>query len=590
MDSNVAATAAGQIDTSRTRRRAGECWAALLDPAPRTPHWGWAETLALLLWFAVAGFAVAQHSPWADEMQAWLLAGEVGWKTLFTHSLHYEGTGGLWHAYLKMLQGCGMSFTGARWIAAGIEGAAMAVVLAFAPFPRIARLLLPFTFFLLYQDAVVARSYCLFAVFAFSAAVLLRGARPRPLLLAGLLGLMANISVHAAIASGGLAIAAVFTWRGQWRARRSRAAGALLILLLFWAGAIATMTPAADIDFSAGNNIQRATAKLERQAGLHRTAPPSLIGQRMAGLEPAPLPVHIRHGAARLWNKLARGLGVVTYPLSASRLLALLLVGCMAAQALLTRRSSSGYPGPLGPIGLVPYWLMAVVFTFLYLSPRHVGMLLTGFVVSAWLTWPKYEPGHEGGAQPRGRGLERAAAALLLLVCVEQIAWSAHAIASEHTLPYGPGRMTAEYLKSRGVGAASPDRAPKLAGFYYGSIDPLLYFDRNLYLNQPPHRYWFWSTTMRTYWTARQVLASRPDFIVLGGFESGPDAEITRDWEPVSPPVEGVILNDAFGVAAFFERNGYHQTRLFCGHSWMRSTYAEQLCDTVLEPVRTPAK
>ncbi len=587
MNSNVATQSERE---TREEHRSGGRWAALLDPAPGTPRWGWAETLALLLWCAVAGVAVAQHTPWADEMQAWLLAGGVSWTTLFTHSLHYEGTGGLWHAFLKALQAAGVSFTGMQWIVAGIEGAAMAVLLAFAPFPRIVRLLLPFTFFLLYQDGVVARSYCLFAVFAFPAAVLLRSTRPRPLLLAVLLGLMANISVHAAIASGGFAIAALF----QWRRRLMASVPAVLVLLLLWAGAIATMSPARDIDFSAGVNLQRAVAKVERQAGIDRNPPPSLIGQRMANLEPAPVPVHVRHGFARLWNKLSRGLAVVTYPLSASRLLALLLVGCVAAQALLQRRPaplskdvSARDTGSLGPIGLAPYGLMVGVFTFLYLSPRHVGMVLTGFVVSAWLSWP-------GRTQTVGRRLllARATALLLLLLCAEQIAWSTHAIVSEHRLPYGPGKMTAEYLKSQGVSAAAPQggHTPQLAGFYYGSIDPLLYFDRNLYANQPAHRYWFWSTTMRSYRTAQQVLAGHPEFIVIGGFDSGPDGEIPRDWEPVTPPVEGVVLNDSYAVAQFFERNGYRPARVFCGHSWMRATYAELLCDTVLEPRSSPAR
>ena len=590
MDWRGVATQA-QRDARSSSREGNRGWRALLDPESRA-RWGWAETLALLLWFAVASFAVAQHTSWADEMQAWLLAGGVSWKTLFTHSLHYEGTGGLWHAFLKVLQAFGVSFTGMRWIVAGIEGAAMGVLLAFSPFPRVVRLLLPFTFFLLYQDAVVARSYCLFAILAFPAAVLLRNPRPRPLLLAVLLGLMANLSVHGALASGGLAMVALWTWRG----RLLRSVPAVLVLLLLWAGAIATMTPAADIDFSAGNNIQRAVAKVERQAGMKPTAPPALIGQPMANLEPAPVPVHIRHGFARLWNKLARGLGVVTYPLSASRLLALLLVVCVVAQALLERgprmrpgaaaedsaaggdSAAARDSGPLGWIGLAPYGLMIVVFTSLYLAPRHVGMLLTGFVVTAWLTWPLR-------AELRGRRLllERMTAALLLLVCAGQIAWSAHAIGEERRLPYGPGRMTAEYLKSRGVGA--PGNHDKLAGFYYGSIDPLLYFNRNLYFNQPPHRYWYWSTVMLSYESAQSVLAAHPDFIVIGGFESGPDEEITRDWEPETPPVQGVVRNDVYGVERFYEEHGYRRTHLFCGHSWMRSSYAELLCDTVLEPV-----
>ena len=95
---------------------------------------------------------------------------------------------------------------------------------------------------------------------------------------------------------------------------------------------------------------------------------------------------------------------------------------------------------------------------------------------------------------------------------------------------------------------------------------------------------------MRTYSTVQQVLAQHPDYIVIGGFESGPDAEMTRDWEPVTPPQPGVLRNDVYGVQPFFEAHGYHATHVFCGHSWMRSTYAELLCDTVLEPLHAGAR
>ena len=126
-----------------------------------------------------------------------------------------------------------------------------------------------------------------------------------------------------------------------------------------------------------------------------------------------------------------------------------------------------------------------------------------------------------------------------------------------------------------------------LAGYYYGSIDPLLSFDRNLYVNQPPHRYWYWSTTMRNYDTAQGTLARHPAFVVVGGIVSGPDAEITRDWQPITTPIPGVVLGDIYSIVPFFEAHGYRRTRVFCGHSWMRASYAELLCDTVLEPAPT---
>ncbi|RRA48445.1 hypothetical protein D1Y84_09230 [Acidipila sp. EB88] len=546
-----------------------------------------------MLWCACVAFGVVQHVPWSDEAQAWMLAGGVSWKTLFVHSLHYEGTGGLWHAFLKVLQFLHVSFDGMRWIVAAIQAAAVAVLLRFAPFPRLVRWLLPFTFFLLYQDAVVARSYCLFAILAFPAAALLRSARPRPLLLVLLLGPMANLSVHAALVSGGMALAALFHWRG----RLLRSIPAVALLLVFWAGAIATMLPAADIDYAAGNNIQRSIAKIEHQVGIHKTGPASLVHQPMANLPMGPVPVHERHGIHSFLNKLIHTLAVITYPLSVYRPLALLLVLLVILQAATGRRAPNAAPlavhgaatfpgGPLGIAGLMPYLLMVVVFTSLYLAPRHAGMVLTGFVTTLWLTWPRATEAFAGTARRPGFSLllERTTTVLLVLTCAVQITWSFHALRSEHKSPYSPGKLTADYLKSRGVGAAGSGLP--IAGFYYNSISPLLYFDHNIYFNQPPHRYWYWSTMMRTYGTVQEALAKHPAFIIMGGFENGHDAEITRDWQPVTPPAPGITLNDWFSITGYFEQNGYHATHVFCGRSWMRSTYAELLCDTVLEPAK----
>ncbi len=309
----------------------------------------------LLAWCAVVAGAVRQHWPWADEMQAWLLAGGASWKMLFGTSLHYEGTGGLWHALLKLLQQGGISYWGMRWVAAGAQGVGMLLLLGYAPFPRAVRYLLPFTFFLLYQDGVVARSYCLFAALAFAAAALLCARRPRPLLLALLLGLMANVSLHGAVASGGLALTALWVWRG----RLAQRAPAVLLLVGFWAAAVTAMTPARDVDFDAGNNIQRSVAKAKQALGLKGAPPPPAIaGLPMAGLTPAPVRVNIRHGEARLWNKLARVLGVVTYPLSSSPALALLLVGCVVAQAWMPGEGARS----LGWAGLLPYGVVVAVF------------------------------------------------------------------------------------------------------------------------------------------------------------------------------------------------------------------------------------
>ena len=596
---------------------------AWFDPRRNAPGWGAWETAALGLYVAAAGFGIAQHVPWADEAQAWMLAQGVSLPTLLGHSLHYEGTPGLWHCLLKLLQLLHFSFTAARWVAGGIATLGIAVLLGWAPFPRILRLLLPFSFFLAYQDAVIARSYVLFGLLAFTACAMLRSTRSRPLRLALVLGLMANISLHGLLASVGLGVVAAVLARRQRLSTRLRTArlearpqtsfgagsglwrrlpaswsvAATLLLCLFWIIAAATMAPARDVDFSAGNNVWRSLAKLENSLGLPSNPPPSINALSMAGLDRAPLPTHLREGKQRAWLRIARTLSVITYPLSRSRLLALLLFVLITVQASVQLKAPAA-PGSLpqattatpsyeaasapagtgsgaatGAIGLVPYLLMVIIFTSLYLEPRHAGMVFTCLVASAWLTWPAHP------CSGWRLHLEQATTLVFALVLIPQAGWTFHALHSEHTNIYSPDQQTAAYLAQRGLTAGRP-----VAGFYYYSVAPLLYFGHNPYFNQPTHRYWSWSTEMRTYTTAAAVLARHPPLIVVGGLELGPEAEITRDWLPASPPEPGVFRGDVFFVRRYFLAHRYHEERLFCGHSWMRDSYAEQQCQTILEP------
>ena len=102
---------------SRSQYRSRPVWAAVLDPSTdASPRWTASETGALLLYVAAVAFGIHQHIPGPTSPQAWMLAHEVPLVHLLTRSLHYEGTPGLWHAFLKLLQLFHASLTLMRWI------------------------------------------------------------------------------------------------------------------------------------------------------------------------------------------------------------------------------------------------------------------------------------------------------------------------------------------------------------------------------------------------------------------------------------------------------------------------------------------
>ena len=530
-------------------------------PGSRANGWGWPESLALAGYAGVVATGVWFHEAWADEAQAWLVARDMGWWRMMLDGVRYEGTPGLWHGLLWVLIRLHVSYRGMHWFAGACAALAVLVLLRCAPFPRFLRLLLPFTFFLAYQDAVVARSYVLFAVLAFGAAALLRARARRPnqmWLLALLLGLMANLSLHCFLASLGLAVVAFF--------QSGRARGPALLLTGCWAIAIATALPPPDVAFPAGKNIdeswKKAVATLEHRH-YAATAPVVLMGE----LTPIPPPVHHRTSLQNVERKFGRLLSLLSFPLSTFRWLGVAVALLVIAHGLTLRRGAS-----VGRVGVVAYLLPAFFFLSLYLAPRHTGFLFVSFLVMAWLTWPD---------QPQAPWARMLTAALLL-VTLEQIGWTAHALWADIHGPYSGAEMTANFMRDHAAGK-------RVAGFYYHSVAVLPYMQErggNFYFNQHPQGYWDWSRANRTDPQAPLTWEAHPDYVVLGGYEWGDEPEITSDWPELGDAVSNAVpLGDEYGVLPWLEAHGYHETHRFCGHAWMRFGYAELLCDVVLEPM-----
>ena len=103
-----------------------------------------------------------------------------------------------------------------RCFAAVIGFLGVTFLVTTSPFPRFIKLLLPFTFYLAFQYAIVARSYVLVPLLLFLCAYLWPQRLERPLSIALCLGLLANVALHAAVISGGLAIVyAIDLWLGR---------------------------------------------------------------------------------------------------------------------------------------------------------------------------------------------------------------------------------------------------------------------------------------------------------------------------------------------------------------------------------------
>src|SRR5580658_3664985 len=175
---------------------------AVLARAKARPH--------PLLYFAGGAYALLValtihfHEPWADEAQSWLLGRDASLADLWGRLLHYEGTPGLWQTLLHALIRLGLPYSAYNFVSGILGLTAVCLLLRYAPLPFFIRILLPFTYYLCYQYAIVARSYALIAPLLFAIALIYREA-PRKLgLITALLCLLAGISTHGFLISASL--------------------------------------------------------------------------------------------------------------------------------------------------------------------------------------------------------------------------------------------------------------------------------------------------------------------------------------------------------------------------------------------------
>jgi hypothetical protein len=159
------------------------------------------------LWTTLAVYSILllvlgyYHEMWRDEVRAFSVAINAGsWGQLLT-DLRAEGHPILWYVVLRV--GYGLTHSHLVLPAAGIIVAigTAYVILRYAPFPVWLRVLALFGAFLGYELSVVSRNYGIGVLFMLLACIAYSSRREKPWLLALMIALTANTSVHAAMAS-----------------------------------------------------------------------------------------------------------------------------------------------------------------------------------------------------------------------------------------------------------------------------------------------------------------------------------------------------------------------------------------------------
>ena len=110
---------------------------------------------------------MSHHEMWRDEMMAWLLARDAATPWQVFSLIKYEGHPGLWYLLIWPFAHLSWNPAWMQALHALIAGAAVFVLLRYAPFSWPLRVVLALGYFLAYEWAVIARNYAVSVLLLF---------------------------------------------------------------------------------------------------------------------------------------------------------------------------------------------------------------------------------------------------------------------------------------------------------------------------------------------------------------------------------------------------------------------------------------
>ena len=169
---------------------------------------GWSFALMGAALFAlVQVFGHLQHEMWRDELQCWSMGrASHGLWDLLTGERRYEGHPFLWYYVLHLVSRLSGSFATLHFVTGALVVAAAGLWLRYAPLPRILRVLLLGSYYLVYEYGVISRTYTLGLFLTFAFCALYHPRRIRHISSAVLLSLLAATSMYGMLMSVALGV------------------------------------------------------------------------------------------------------------------------------------------------------------------------------------------------------------------------------------------------------------------------------------------------------------------------------------------------------------------------------------------------
>lgn len=481
--------------------------------------WKLRDLVVWVTYLIMLACTVPWHEPWNDEAQAWLLSRDLSLPQLLMHGLRYESHPPLWYLILWVPTHLHIGYFIFCWISAVIAATGIYVLLRLSPFPFYLRAVLPFTFYLAYQYAVVARSYVLYPLLGFLVAHIYRQTKPRPVLMAILLALLANVSIHGTLVA--CCFAVLYGWK-QFRSGRiagdaTRSYVSATVIFLSSLAVIALIV------FPPKDLITVATPTVTRVLLHQNSNNPAVPMPTNVTVTPTHIP-QTQQGGLR--HRIAGLPRLLSYSISTSHLLAFTLY--LLLIVFLYRLHQL----PM----LLPLAAIILFLSFVYGLAWHLGLIWITILMILWAVW------NPNADTSPGFNLQKVLGGFLFFLCLLQLPWTWGAIRFDIRSPYSGAKNTAAYLSTLPHGL-------RIAGFAPQSTAIVPYFPGNIFFNQPT-TFWLWSTRNTIDQDAPTILATHPDLVIV--FQQDNSSGIPND-----NPIRDLVQTD-----------GYRETHRFCGQAY----------------------
>ena len=159
---------------------------------------------------------MSHHELWGDEIHSWNIAkGSNSFPDLIFNT-RFEGHPPVWYLILWTISKFTHDSTSFQLIHLIIAWIVVFILLFYSSFPLIARVLMPFGYFFLYEYAVISRNYAIGVLLAFCICIILhKNFKGKLLLYYGLLFLMTNTHILALLLAGSLHLYFLMLQRDQ---------------------------------------------------------------------------------------------------------------------------------------------------------------------------------------------------------------------------------------------------------------------------------------------------------------------------------------------------------------------------------------